>query len=78
MSFVDTVRKLVTTVSEALAGPVVPAVVSIARDLVDFLDNAQDVVNEDDAAELQVMRDELEPKVMAHADSTTATLRGSE
>jgi hypothetical protein len=77
MAFMDTVTKLVSTVATALEGPVIPAVVSIAHDVVDLLQEAQDVVkSDDDAVELQSMLEELEPKVMAHADRTTAALRG--
>lgn len=75
-AFIDTIKKLAATVGTALGGPVVPAVIAIANDVLELIDNAKEVVNNENAAELQVIRDELEPKVLAHADATEAKLRG--
>lgn len=75
MAFLDTITKLVETVGGALTGPVVPAVVEIGKDVLNLIDNAKEVVSDTDAAHLQSLRDELEPKVMAHADATENALR---
>lgn len=74
--FVDTLLTLSKTVSAALTGPVVPAVIGIAQDVVQLIDKAKDVVDSDDVPALEAMLADLEPKVMAHADATEATLRG--
>lgn len=76
MAFLETLKKLSETVGTALGGPLVPVVLEIGKDVLELIDNAKDVVDTDDVAELELMRDELEPKVMAHADSTEKTLRG--
>lgn len=75
-AFVDMVKQLAESVGEALAGPVVPAVVEIGKDVLKLIDEAKEVVNNKNAEELEVIRSELEPKVLAHADSTEAKLRG--
>lgn len=77
MDFVATLSKLAGTVGTMLGGPIVPAVVEIGKDLLGLIDKAKAVVSEEDAVKLDAIRDELEPKVMAHADRTEATLRGS-
>lgn len=76
MDFVGMVSKLAGTVGTMLGGPIVPAAIEIGKDLLGLIDKAKAVVSEDDAVKLDAIRDELEPKVMAHADSTEATLRG--
>lgn len=76
--FVDTIAKLAETLGTALAGPIVPAVVEIGKDFIKLIDEAKVVVSSNDADQLQEIRDELEPKVMAHADQTEASLRGQE
>jgi hypothetical protein len=75
-AFVDTIKKLAETVGTALGGPIVPAVIEIGQDLLELIDNAKEVVGNKNAKELEVIRSELEPKVMAHADKTEANLRG--
>lgn len=74
--FMDTFTKLVETVGTALAGPVVPAVIEIGKDVIKLIDEAKTVVATDDVVVLTALRDELEPKVLAHADSTEDKLRG--
>jgi hypothetical protein len=76
MSFVTTVENLALKVSEALSGDTLPAVVEIGKSLLDLIDEAKQVVATDDVAVLQATRDELEPKVLDHADSTEKELRG--
>jgi hypothetical protein len=76
MSFIDSLTKMVGTVSGLLAGPIVPAVLAIANDLIELIDNAKDVIHSDDQEALQALRDQLEPLVLAHADATEAKLRG--
>lgn len=75
-AFVDTIAKLAQTVGAALGGPVVPAVIAIGQDVLKLITKAKEVVNNENAVELDAIRDELEPKVMAHADATEAKLRG--
>ena len=77
MAFLNSVEKLVATVTAALEGPVVPAVVGIAKNVVDLLESSKEVVNSTDAQALQAKLDELAPKVQAHADLTESELRGS-
>ena len=72
----DSFLSLAQKVSGALAGPVVPAIVEIGKDVLKLIDNTIEVVDIEDADKLQAIRDELEPKVMAHADTTEKTLRG--
>lgn len=76
-AFLDIVEKLAATVGTALGGPVVPAVIAIGQDVLKLIDEAKTVVNETDVAKLNAIRDELEPKVLAHADATENELRGS-
>jgi hypothetical protein len=76
MSFVTTVENLALKVGEALSGDTLPAVVEIGKSLLDLIDEAKQVVATDDVAVLQATRDELEPKVLDHADSTEKELRG--
>lgn len=73
---VDSITRIAGLVSKAIDGYIVP-VTEIARDVINLIDQAKEVVNTDDVATLQTLRDELEAKVMAHADKTEATLRGS-
>lgn len=77
-AFVDTVAKLAKTLSGALSGGAIPAVIEIGKDVLDLIEKSKDVVNNTDAAQLTAIRDELEPKVMAHATATEKSLRGSE
>lgn len=77
MSFLATLTKLAQTVGTALGGPIVPAVIEIGKDVLELIDKAKDVVESKDVPALTALRDDLEPKVMAHADSTEHTLRGS-
>ena len=74
--FMDTLLQLSKTVGTVLGGPVVPAVLEIGKDVLKLIDEAKDVVEEKDQAKLIAMRDELEPLVLAHADSTEDKLRG--
>lgn len=76
MSFMNTLTKLAGTVTGAMSGGAIPAVVAIGGDLLKLLDDAKEVVNESDVPKLEALREELEPKVMAHADATEARLRG--
>jgi len=78
MSFIDTLGKLAETVGTALGGPAVPAVIAIGKDVLELIDKSKDVVAETDVTKLEAMREELEPKVMAHADATEAALRGED
>lgn len=76
MAFIDSLTKIVSTVSGMLTGPVLPAAIAIGKDLIELIDNAKEVVSSTDAPALQALRDELEPKVLAHADATEKKLRG--
>lgn len=78
MAFMDSLEKLTQKVSSILDGGTVGAVVEIGKDILDLIDNAKEVVDETDADKLTMLRDELEPKVMAHADKTENTLRGED
>lgn len=78
MDFLSTLTKLASTVGGALTGGAIPAVVSIGKDVLDLIDKSKDIVSETDVPKLEALREELEPKVMAHADRTEAALRGSE
>lgn len=73
---VSIIGKIATTLSGALSGGTIPAVIAIGKDVLKLIDKTKNVVSSDDAVALQAIRDELEPKVMAHADSTEDTLRG--
>jgi hypothetical protein len=77
MSFINTIEKLAETLGGALTGGTLPVIVEIGKDVLNLIDEAKMVVNSSDAAALTAIRDELEPKVMAHADATEKTLRGS-
>lgn len=72
----DTLSKLATTVGGMLSGPVIPAAIEIGKEVIELIDKAKDVVDETDVPKLEAMRDELEPKVLAHADATEKALRG--
>jgi len=74
----DTVTKVVEVVTEAFAGPVIPALVDIGKGALKLIDEVKTTVNLTDQDALQAMRDKLEPLVMAHADATEKALRGSE
>ena len=76
-AFTDILGKIVTTVGGALTGGAVPAIIGIGKDVLELIDKAKDVVGSDDLSALEAMREELEPKVMAHADKTEGTLRGT-
>lgn len=76
--FMSTITKLAQTLSSALNGPVIPAVIEIGQDFLELITQAKEVVNTADAGQLQTMIEELEPKVMAHADKTEAALRGGQ
>lgn len=77
-SFLDMATKLVSTVGAALSGPVIPAVVAIGKDVVDLLKEAGETIAIKDQPQLQALIEDLEPKVMAHADATEAKLRGEQ
>lgn len=77
MSFIESLSKLASTVGGILGGPLIPAAIEIGKEVVDLIQRAKDVVNEDDLPKLEAMLDELEPKVLAHADATEAKLRGN-
>lgn len=74
--FVDGLAKLAETVGTLLGGPLVPAAVEIGKDVLNLIEKSKEVVETTDLPQLELMRDELEPKVMAHADITEQTLRG--
>lgn len=75
--FLAAIEKLAGTVGTALGGPLVPAVLEIGKDVLNLIDKAKTVVSIDDADKLQTLRDDLEPKVMAHATATEKSLRGA-
>lgn len=75
-TLIDSFFKVAETISEALTGPAIPAVVEIGKDVINLIDNAKEVVSTQDAQRLQAIRDDLEPKVLAHADATEKELRG--
>lgn len=77
-AFTNTLEKLVTAVSGALSGGAIPALIGIGGDVLDLIDKAKEVVKSDDVPQLNALRDQLEPLVMAHADKTEKTLRGTE
>ncbi len=74
--FLDSVEKLATVVGGVLGGPLVPAALEIGKSVLQLIEDAKDVVHEDDVDKLNAIRNELEPKVMAHADKTENMLRG--
>ena len=76
MSFLTSLTKLATTVGGAMTGGAVPAIFEIGKDVLNLIDEAKTVVHTNDAPALQAIRDELEPKVLAHADKTATDLRG--
>lgn len=75
-TILDQILKLGETVLPFLQGTPAGAVVAIGKEVLSLIDKAQEVLSEDDAAQLKSLRDELEPLVMAHADATAAKLRG--
>lgn len=80
MSFktvLDKILELGQTVSPFLKGTPVGPIVAIGQEVLSLIDKAQEVLGEEDAARLSALREELEPLVMAHADRTSAALRGS-
>ena len=77
MEFMSTLSKLAATVGDALSGNALPTVIAIGKDVLDLVDKAKEVVETKDLPKLEAIRDELEPKVMAHADATEKALRGS-
>ena len=77
MSFIDSFAKLVGTVGTALETYSTPAI-AIAKDVIGLIDEAVPVVNSTaDAQQLLTMKEDLEAKVMAHADAVEKELRGS-
>ena len=76
MSFLASLTKIVSTVGGMLTGPVVPAVIGIGQDVLKLIEESRKVVETKDLPALEALREELEPKVLAHADSTEAKLRG--
>lgn len=72
----DSIVELAGKAGKVIDGYLVPAA-EIAKDVINLIDQAKTVVSTDDIATLQQLRDELEAKVMAHADKTEAELRGS-
>lgn len=74
--FMNTLVKLGATISKVLEGPVLPAVVDIGKDFLNLINESAKVVDTTDLSTLEKMRDDLEPKVMAHADKTENELRG--
>jgi hypothetical protein len=74
---IESIVEIAGEIDKAIEGYVVP-ITDIARQFIKLIDVAKDVVNTDDVAKLQQLRDDLEAKVMAHADKTEATLRGSD
>jgi hypothetical protein len=69
----------ISSIAEKLGPMLVPgagAAIAIGQDLLKLIDSTKAVVSEQDGAKLDSIRDELEPKVMKHADDTEARLRG--
>jgi len=77
MSFVDKLAAVATKVGAAVEEYYQPAV-DIAKSVVDLIESAKEVVHETDVDKLTAMQEDLETKVLAHADKTEATLRGQE
>lgn len=75
-TILDKILELGQTLAPFLQGTPVGPVVAIGQQVLELIDKAQEVLDEDDAARLSALRDELEPLVMAHADQTAAKLRG--
>jgi hypothetical protein len=75
--FINSIVEIAGKINKAIDGYLVP-ITGIARDFIQLIDMAKEVVDTDDVAKLQQLRDDLEAKVMAHADKTEATLRGSD
>lgn len=75
-TFVTTLVKMGETVSKMMDNPAIPAIVEIGKDMLNVISAASQVVHTDDLPALEQLRDDLEPKVMAHADRTEKTLRG--
>lgn len=75
--FLASLEKLAESAGTLLGGPIVPAALEIGKDVLNLLHNAKTVVDTNDVGALDAMIAELEPKVLAHADSTEASLRGS-
>ena len=77
-TILDQILKLGETVLPFLDGTPAEPVIAIAQKVLELIDKAQEVLDEDDAARLAALREEIEPKVMAHADATAAKLRETE
>jgi hypothetical protein len=77
-TILDKILELGHTLTPFLQGTPVGAVVAIGQQVLELIDKSQEVLDEDDAAKLKTLRDELEPLVMAHADATAAKLRGDD
>lgn len=75
-TILDNILKLGETLLPVLQGTPAGPVIAIGKQVLELIDKAQEVLDEDDAARLSSLRDELEPLVMAHADETAAKLRG--
>lgn len=74
-ALVDSVSKIAGLASKVLEGYLVPGI-DIAKSVIELIDNVKETVGTENEAALQVLRDELEPKVLAHADATEKALRG--
>lgn len=75
-NFLASLEKLAMTAGTLLGGPIVPAALEIGKDVLNLLHKAKTVVDTNDVPALDAMIAELEPKVLAHADATEASLRG--
>lgn len=75
--FINSIVDIAGKINKAIDGYLVP-ITDIARDFIQLIDTAKNVVGTDDVVKLQQLRDKLEAKVTAHADKTEATLRGSD
>ncbi len=76
MSFLTTLTEVAGKVSAMLTGPVVPAAIAIGESVIKLIKDSKEVVASDDIPALDALLEDLEPKVLAHADTTEAKLRG--
>jgi hypothetical protein len=66
-----TAARNLTPVVEALTGTkLIQPAIAAAEQMVNFVDEVMGTLSEDDQAQLQTVRDDLEARVNAHADRT--------
>jgi hypothetical protein len=75
-NIMNIVEKLATTAGTLLGGPIIPAALEIGKEVLNLIDEVKETSNTNDIVKLDALREELEPKVMAHADATEKLLRG--